>query len=393
VREFYFRGTIPASKSLMNRALIVQSYDPRLKLSGDSSCDDVVHLRKSLARLESSARVFDCGEGGTTLRFLAFRVSRKPGTYLLKGSARLLKRPQDEVQNILGQLGVEVRFEKSGLRILSRGWKNPARPVVTNARESSQFLSALVLNSWNLDFDLKIKVQGKITSESYFSMTLKLLKELGLRYRRQGSFLTVPAGQKVKVTKKYQVESDLSSLFSVASFAAVSGKAQFLDFPGNSLQPDAAFVSIFKKMGIACSRRRGSLGISSPQKLKAVQVSLRNSPDLFPVLAAVCTFAEGRSVLYGAPQLVLKESNRIEKTAELLRKCGVQCRTRKDGLEIQGRGLGCGGPAFVYDPDQDHRLAMAAGLLKYFGQNIRIKHPKVVRKSFPEFWSYVGVRA
>lgn len=374
----------------MNRALIVQSYEPRLKLLGDSSCDDVVHLRQSLKGLKSK-KVFDCGEGGTTLRFLSFRLSREKGEFLLKGTPRLLSRPQKEIQSILKELGVNVQFERRGIRIQSEGWQQPKKALVVSAKESSQFLSALFLNAWGLDFDLKIKVRGKITSESYFVMTLKVLKDLGFKYTQRGTTFVIPKGQKV-AAKKYQVESDLSSLFSVASFAAVSGQASFKEFPPKSLQPDVAFTDIFRKMGIQSSKRGPRLLVKAPHKLKAVKVNLKNSPDLFPVLAVLCSFSSGKSILFGAPQLAVKESNRILKTAELLKKSGIACEPRKDGIVISGNGGVSEARKFSFDPDKDHRLAMAAALLKFYGQNIKIKDPDVVRKSFPEFWKYVGVR-
>jgi 3-phosphoshikimate 1-carboxyvinyltransferase len=390
VKVFKFKGRIPASKSLMNRALIAQSFEPRLKLLGDSSCDDVVHMKASLKKL-GQRTVFDCGEGGTTLRFMAFRISRMPGSFLLKGTPRLLSRPQTEIRSILHQLGVQVSFEKKGIRIVSSGWRAPVKAVAVSAKDSSQFLSALFLNAWNLDFDLKIKVSGAITSAGYFEMTLQLLQEMGLKYSRRGSIFTIPRGQKIKL-KRYSVESDLSSLFSVAAFAAVSGQATFQDFPAKSLQPDLAFTGILKKMGVVESRKTGQLAVKAPKTLKAVKANLQNSPDLFPVLAALCSFAKGRSVLYGAPQLAVKESNRIEKTAELLKKAGVRVKERKDGMEIEGRGASVQAKRFRFDPDKDHRLAFAAALLKYFGEEIQILDPDVVRKSFPEFWKYVGVR-
>lgn len=390
MKVFKFRGRIPASKSLMNRALIAQSYEPRLKLVGDSSCDDVVHMKASLKKLGKSS-VLDCGEGGTTLRFLAFRVSRMSGEFLLKGTPRLLSRPQKEIQQILKQLGVDVSFEKKGIRIISSGWKAPAKALAVSAKDSSQFLSALFLNAWDLDFDLHIKVAGSITSVGYFEMTLQILKDLGLKYSHRGNVYTIPRGQKIKL-KKYSVESDLSSLFSVAAFAAVSGQATFQDFPAKSLQPDLAFTSILKKMGVGEAKKSKQLSVKSPRQLKPVKANLQNSPDLFPVLAVLCSFAEGKSVLYGAPQLAFKESNRIQKTAELLKKAGVSVKERKDGMEILGRGAVVQAKRFRFDPDKDHRLAFAAALLKYFGEDIQILDPDVVRKSFPEFWKYVGVR-
>lgn len=374
----------------MNRALIVQSYEPRLKLLGDSSCDDVVHLRQSLYRLKKN-KIFDCGEGGTTLRFLSFRLSREKGEFLLKGTRRLMSRPQKEIQSILKDLGVEVHFENKAIRLKSGGWKDPQKTLIVSAKESSQFLSALFLNAWGLDFDLRIRIQGSITSESYFLMTLKLLKDLGFKYSRRGSLFVIPKGQRVHVTK-YKVESDLSSLFSVASFAVVSGKATFSDFPKKSLQPDQAFTGIFHQMGVRSSQKGHRLSLKAPKNLKPVRVNLKNSPDLFPVLAVLCSFSVGKSVLFGAPQLAFKESNRIVKTAELLKKAGVACQIRKDGIVISGCGGLLNPQSFSFDPDKDHRLAMAAALLKFYGQKIKIKDPDVVRKSFPEFWKYVGVQ-
>lgn len=373
----------------MNRALIAQSYEPQLKLVGDSTCNDVLFLKKSLRALGRSS-ILDCGEGGTTLRFLAFRVSRIPGQFLLKGTPRLLSRPQKEIQVILNQLGVQVNFEKQGVRIQSQGWQNPGRPIKVHAKDSSQFLSALFLNAWDLDFDLRIQLVGKVTSLGYFKMTLKLLKELGFKYSRRGEIFRISREQKIKA-KKLNVEPDLSSLFSVASLAAISGGARFKDFPQNSLQPDRAFVGIFKKMGVACTLQGSTLSVQAAPKLKAVKVNLQDSPDLFPVLAVLCSFAAGKSVLFGAPQLAFKESDRIQKTQELLKKSGVVCKVRKDGIEIHGLSGSSKTRTFRFDPDQDHRLAMAAALLKYYGQDIKISDPDVVQKSFPEFWDYVGV--
>ena len=374
----------------MNRALIAQSFEPRLKLLGSSACDDVRYLQKSLQKLKT-AKVFECGDGGTTLRFLAFRVSRLRGTFLLKASASLLKRPQLEIRNILNQLGVEVRFQKNGVKIISEGWKPSSASLVVNAEDSSQFVSALCLNAWNLDFDLKIKIKGKIISESYFTMTKEMLKTLGMKLRVKSESIVIPQQQKIR-QRHFRVESDLSSAFSVAAFAAMGGTAVFQQFPENSLQPDKVFINIFKKMKILVIIKQQWRKIEGTLELKPVIFNLQNAPDLFPVLSVLCAFADGESTLFGAPQLIKKESNRIAKTVELLTKAGFACRARNDGITIRGGGSVSTSKAFVFDPAHDHRLAMAAALLKSRGFKIKIKHPEVVNKSFPEFWKCVGVR-
>jgi len=390
VREFCFKGSISASKSLFNRVLIAKSYHSKLQILGSTNCDDVTRLQKSLNQIKNK-KVFNCGEGGTTLRFLAFRLSREKGNFVLKGSSRLLARPQLEIKNILSQLGVEVCVNKTNIRIISNGWVVPAKAVVVNAKDSSQFLSALFLNSWDLDFDLKVKVVDGATSQSYLHMTLALLNQLGLRYQKRGSSYIVPKGQKVKA-KTCRVESDMSSIFSVAAFGALFGQAEFLDFPNSKMQPDEQFLKFFKKMNVPVKLNSRVCTVKAARQLRSLRANLQNCPDLFPVLAIVCAFAEGRSILYGAPQLKVKESNRIEKIAELLTRAGFGCHPRGDGMEIVGQQNIALEKKFEFDPDSDHRLAMAAAILKYKGFKIKIKNPSVVKKSFPEFWSLVGVK-
>lgn len=390
VREFHFKGNIPASKSLFNRALIAKSYYSKLKISGSTSCDDVAHLEKSLNQIKTE-KSFNCGEGGTTLRFLAFRLSREKGHFVLKGTSRLLSRPQVEIKNILSQLGVEVRVNKTNIQIISNGWIAPKKSVVVQAKDSSQFLSALFLNSWGLDFDLKVKVVGGVTSQSYLDMTLVLLNQLGLRYQKRGNFYIVPKGQKV-LSKSCRVESDMSSIFSVAAFGALFGGVEFLDFPKSTIQPDKQFLHFFEKMNVPVKLNRGVCKIKAAKDLRSLRANLQNCPDLFPVLAVVCAFAKGRSILYGAPQLKQKESNRIAKTAELLTRAGFSCQPHDDGMEIEGQKDISLERKFTFDPDSDHRLAMAAAILKYKGFKIKIKNSSVVKKSFPEFWSLVGVK-
>jgi 3-phosphoshikimate 1-carboxyvinyltransferase len=134
----------------------------------------------------------------------------------------------------------------------------------------------------------------------------------------------------------------------------------------------------------------GILHVSKPIVLRSGHWNLRNSPDLFPVLAVLCSFAEGRTILFGAPHLAFKESNRIEKTAELLRLSGCAVEAQDDGIAIFGNSLR-NRVGFTFDPDQDHRLAMAAGILMLMGFPIQLSNSNVVDKSFPEFWQYIGM--
>jgi 3-phosphoshikimate 1-carboxyvinyltransferase len=106
----------------------------------------------------------------------------------------------------------------------------------------------------------------------------------------------------------------------------------------------------------------------------------------------LCSQAEGKSVLYGAPHLKAKESDRIQKTSELLTVMQITHQAKSDGIEIQGK-VSASKPStrIKFSPDQDHRMAMAAALAKSFGYNLHIQTPEVVQKSFPQFWQLTEV--
>ena len=136
-----------------------------------------------------------------------------------------------------------------------------------------------------------------------------------------------------------------------------------------------------------------NLEIRKIQSLKPIEYNIRNCPDLFPVLSALCACVAGISHVYGAPHLAYKESHRIQQTADLLERFGRRVTVLKDGLIIEGQSISAKDKqsAFSFDPKEDHRMAMAAGLLKKTGASIRILNPEVVNKSFPDFWSVVNI--
>ncbi len=406
--KFLYRGTIPASKSIMNRALICSSYGKGLKLKGQSSCDDVQKMMMAVEQLELlrhstepaqslssseaprvGAPVYDCGAAGTVLRFLSLRLSRIPGVHVLKGTERLMQRPQQDLLQLFDRLGVRYETDPEHLTLHSNGWQNLEEPITVQREVSSQFASGLILNAWDLPTDLNLQMIGEPMSEGYLDMTLKVVEKLGMKITRTTDQLTIKAQSQV-ATGHYQVESDLSSLFAVAAFAVLNGEAQFENFPEPSLQPDSEFLNFFRRMGIPTTMNHDTLEIKSTAGFQGVEANLKSCPDLFPVLAVLCSFALTPSRLYGAPQLIHKESNRIAKTSELLNLIGVKNETQSDGMIIHPRTTSsASNHKFQYDTDHDHRLAFAAALVKSQGYPITILHPEVVNKSFPEFWQVI----
>lgn len=384
-----FCGPLPASKSVLNRLLIVQSFFPELQIDGISNANDVIHLRRALQNFQEGKTEFDCGEAGTVFRFLAVRVSREPGEYLLKGSRRLLARPQQELLQIFRQLGVEAKITMEGLRVVSRGWRIPDQGIAIDQRDSSQFASAVFLSAWQLSAPLIIR-SGPGISEDYLELTLANLRNLGMVIEQTTTGWRIPADQIIQ-TKQAVAECDLSSAAALACAGALAGKVEIQKFPFRSLQPDIRFIDFLTTMNVSVTKSDTSLIISQTENLKPLTADFSNCPDLVPVFSALCAFADGVSTLSGATQLKHKESDRLAKSAELLLKAGVQVEILGDDLRIHGLGKSYHLLSFVFDPDQDHRMAMAAGLLMTQGFSIELLTPSVVKKSYPEFWEHLGM--
>lgn len=382
---FKFNGQIEISKSWMNRALIIQSYSYDLEIHGHSFAEDVIYLKNALLAFKNGETSFDVGHGGTTFRFLAFRVSRKPGRYLIQVSDSLRRRPSQEMISILQQLSVRTFWSDEGFHIESQGWKSPQKPLRISVSESSQFLSALALNAIDLDFHLTIEnLPATFNSQSYFKLTEDLLLKCGIHWGKPH--------QNVQI-KSIMGEIDYSSAFSLAAATVLAGETVISSFEKKSLQPDSQFLKFFDQMGIRYQLVDQKLQLQSQNRFSYLDADLSDCPDLFPVLATLCAFADGVSHLKNAPQLKFKESDRIAKMAELLDRCGFRVEPKDDGMIVHGnpnhqylkRDL------ILFDTAKDHRLAMAAGLLILKGFPIRMNDTSVINKSYPQFFNHIGL--
>lgn len=395
---FKYSGVISSSKSLFNRLLIAQSYAPNLKLTGQSDCQDVTAMKRAIVAMLQK-QVIDCHSAGTVFRFMALRASRTAGTHQMVASQRLFSRPQEDVLFILNQLGVKNTFTGKELIIHSEGWKKPLVPLKVHRDKSSQFASSILLNSWDLPFDLQFSMSGESISEGYLLMTLSVVQELGMQVIHKDSSFYIPAGQKIEL-QNYTIEPDLSSTFAIAVAAVLCGQAEFKEFPLRSLQPDLLFLDLFRRMKIDFKQvpagASSILTVNKSELNTPLSINISSAPDLFPILSILCAFTEGESLLFGAPHLIFKESDRIGKTIELLELIGTKFEKQSDGLKIFGNkeisNRKFRSEPTVFDPDQDHRMAMAAGILKLIGYSINILNPEVVNKSFPDFWKILGVK-
>ena len=387
-KNFQFIGKAPLSKSLLNRALIVKSWYPNFVIHGSSLCDDILVMDSAVKRVKQK-KEFYCGLSGTAFRFLAVRLSREKGEFLLKAEPAIFKRPLEEASSLLSQLSVSIEKMEQYYRISSEGWKLQGDCVYVPYQVTSQWASALLLNSWNLDQDLYFVFNQSLVSYAYFKMTLDFVQSLGLVVQQKGDEFFIPKGQNLK-KKEYHPEQDKSCLFALACFAVLKGQAVFLNWEEKSLQADHIFRDILKTMGVSVKLKKDRLVISKCDNLKALNISLKEQPDLFPMLAVLCAKAEGLSALKGVSHLAFKESNRLQKIKELLENCGIRVSAQKNDFLIYGqKEWDSKISPFVFDTEQDHRLVMAGELIAVMDAPITLKGKDSVNKSFPEFYSFI----
>ena len=414
--SFYFLGSGPDSKSLLLRALIVKSYFPNFQIKGNDKfqdCKDVYYMKQGLKSLsstdqlkiynknesinesETSHHVINCHHGGAVLRFLALRCAREKMNVTLKGSASLFNRPMKELKSLLNQLGCETHIEENSIKIKSTGWHILGDALHVSGNRSSQFASAVLLNSWKLSYPLFLKIEDKMSSASYFQMTLSFLRSLGMHIDEGENEYHIPAHQEIRKIS-YQPGQDMSCLFALSALAVINGELCITDWPNKSLQPDFVFPEILKDMGVSIEQTGKKLKVHGIiDNLKPIEWNMNNCPDLFPVLAVLCSLANGTSKLYGAPHLVYKESNRIQQIADLLNLVDRKTKILEDGLIIEGIPIKENDWGYkdeiLFNSKEDHRLAMAGAVLKEAGLPVKILNPEVVNKSFPDFWSLTGI--
>ena len=376
-------------------------YEPQITLPLSSGCADVAAMKGACesflaarGRPDWELQNIHCGEAGLVLRLCLGYASRHSGSYLLTGSRRLIERPHEPLLSALRQLGTDVvaagDLSTAGLRVHSRGWQQVSSPLSLMGGLSSQFASSLLLNAWNLPFPLEIQCDPEPVSEGYLEMSVDVARHFGMavEQHKESDHMTliIPAHQRIHAGMA-AAEADVSSAFAVAAIAAVSGTAHILNFPVQSLQPDHCFVGTLKRMGTPIELSMQGLSVRQAPHLLPVEVDVGGAPDLTPVLAVLTALASGRSLLFGAPQLRGKESDRIATTSALLTVLGRRHTPRHDGIEIFGSPLSEQERArpVRFDATGDHRLVMAAAVARWAGFPIEIQGLSAVNKSFPEF--------
>lgn len=389
---------LPASKSISNRALIINA------LSGSdekpenlSDCDDT---RVMIAALRDMPEVIDIGAAGTAMRFLTAYLCVTPGEHTITGTERMRHRPIGILVDALRQLGANVQYEgEEGfppLRITGRDDLNGGC-VEMAADVSSQYLSALLMIGPTLRQGLTLKLIGRIASKPYLEMTMSMMRTFGAEVEWESEDTICVKHGEYKPTP-YIIENDWSAAsywYEVVSLTNDPGA--WIEMPGlsaESLQGDSCVWRIFEYLGVATeettctSGRKGVKIYKCGDETDYLNCDFADCPDLTQTVTVTCAIKEIPFSFTGVESLRIKETDRIAALRNELNTLGYQ-------LEVTDNSLEWGG---FYSSDsseeklpsirtyEDHRMAMAFAPACCRRDVIRILNPKVVSKSYPTFW-------
>jgi 3-phosphoshikimate 1-carboxyvinyltransferase len=378
---------LPASKSISNRALIIQELSGLVfKINNLSTADDTEILSRLI---HSKDPELNCGDGGTTMRFILALLCLKGKDCLLTGNKRLLERPVKPLVDALNTLGASIDYVNQNgcppLRIHPSSMHGGS--ITIDSSVSSQFISALMMIAPMLDEGLEINLIGKQVSKSYLKMTACLMKEFGIIVVIEEDKIIIPSVG--YVAKDIAVEPDWSAASYWLQAAVFSTECDILleGLSNKSLQGDAVAAELIKDFGVSCEATDKGLRIVKLQHKipKSFSFDFSDIPDLIPAFAILCAALGIESTLSGAETLKSKESDRVDALCSIIRQAGGKATEMNGNIKIAPLPLKPGLEPFpVFN---DHRMAMSIAPLALLSGEIFISHPEVVKKSYPGFWN------
>jgi len=390
---------LPASKSYSIRAYFVAACGGRSRIAGASDCDDAKvaeevaqllrgHVRNSKDEFRTCPR-FNVGESGTSLRFLLPLLPYFTNRAKVEGRGTLVGRPNHHLCAALRGQGMDIRGSglKESVPVIFRGGQVPSGRVEIDGSLSSQFVSALMIAAPLSGADTRLVMSGKtLVSQDYVVMTRQILARAGIRVVPQGKrAFFIPGGQEFKGLKDFHVPSDhgLAAFFMSAAALVPSDVTLRGYFDDTLVQSDGAILGFLRRMGVKMERTSKSLRIKGPFNLKGGTFSLRDCPDLVPIMAVTAMFAKGVTRLKDIGHARVKESDRISDLRRELEKAGADIREKRDELIIYPRAH-YRAPSVILDPHHDHRLAMAFSVLG-LKVGLTVKDVECTSKSYPGF--------
>lgn len=374
--------SVPPSKSISHRALICAAL-----AEGKSRITDLLDCADTKATIEiltafgasitregnvtvvegikkpAAEAIADCGESGSTLRFLIPVAAALGCRAEFLGRAKLPQRPITPYFTELTKNGIAFETKTMPYKISGR---LKAGDYSLAGNISSQFISGLLFALPLLDGDSRIILTSPLESKPYVDITTAELKKFGVEVTETDYGWFVSGNQRYKPFDT-AIEADMSQAAFFAAANALGSKIEIDGLNLNSIQGDRAI-----------------LDITENAQGKAFDVDASQIPDLVPILTVLAALSEGTSRITNCARLRLKECDRLAAITEELNKLGAKVTEHPDSLVIEGVKNLHGG---VCDSHTDHRIPMSLAIASTRGtEPVTINGAECVSKSYPTFF-------
>ncbi|NIK57425.1 3-phosphoshikimate 1-carboxyvinyltransferase [Kribbella shirazensis] len=396
------RVTVPGSKSLSNRALILAAIaDGPSHLTGLLAARDTALMRSALVSLgvgisESGTTVtvtpgslkgpasVDCGLAGTVMRFVPPVAALADGVVAFDGDPYARERPMGVILDALRALGVQIDDGGTGRMPYTVSGTGSVRggKVTLDASGSSQFVSALLLAGARYDEGVDIRHDGKpVPSQPHLDMSVAMLRERGVTVDDAEPNRWVVAPGPIRALDA-AIEPDLSNAAPFLAAAVITGgSVTVTGWPSETTQPGDQLRDIFTRFGAEVTRTEDGLTVRGTGRVQGCDLDLSEVGELSPVIAAVAAFADGPSYLRGIAHLRNHETDRLAALETEFNALGGDVTQLEDGLEIRPKPLHAG----LFHTYDDHRMAHAAAVLGLLVDDLRIENIETTAKTLPEF--------
>lgn len=401
--------TVPGDKSIAHRVLLlaalaqgtsrlrnvpagldVRSTQRALRALGVAIAEDgdALVVTGSGGALSAPDAPIDCGNSGTTIRLLAGVLATRALTVTLDGDASLRSRPMRRIAQPLETFGAEIALTAYGTAPFTVRGNGSARGAeVAIVVPSAQVKSAALLAALNAHG--RTRVTGQLATRDH---TERLFRAFGMTCEQNDGAIAIDGPQTPRA-RDFDVPGDVSSAaFLLAAAAVIPGARAVVDDVG--LNPTrTAFLDVLRRFGAHVdvtpgedeAEPRGRVAVTGAP-LRAVVIEPADVPGLIdelPLVGVIGAFARGTTVVTGASELRVKESDRIETFARAARALGVEVETFDDGFAVHGPARFRAGAVVTAG---DHRIAMAfAVAARAAGVAVRLDDPDCMAVSFPGF--------
>lgn len=344
---------------------------------------------------EKEEPLLDCGESGSTLRFMIPVAAALQRGARFAGQGRLPERPLSDLLEQMKEKGCRFTADRLPFQVLGR-FRGGRFALPGNV--SSQFVTGLLLAAPLLEEDSEICITSAMESKAYVNMTVDVLRRFGITVLEEENRYWVKGGQRYRPPERKQggeaipIDGDWSNGAFWLAAGVVGAPVTLRGLSQGSIQGDKAIVDILKEFGGRLEwEADGNALMAQPPEglLTARDIDASQVPDLVPILSVVAAAAEGTTKIYNAGRLRIKESDRLAAMSQCLSRLGISVEELPDALIINGIGRRTAefDRPVIVSGFQDHRIVMSMAIAAIaLGREIIVQGAEAVEKSYPAFF-------